>query len=91
MRNLFIITLASLILLFVLFGARRTSEATEGFANLPHVRQGNYVLDLLGRLTRTSKMLASPTLWKDRIAIMGKSPVELAREYIKKERAGGHT
>ena len=55
----------------------------EGFANLPHVRQGNYVLDLLGRLTRTSKMLANPVLWKDRMALMGKTPVELAREYIK--------
>lgn len=59
-------------------------KTTEGFKTLPHVKQGNYVLDLLGKLTRTSKILASPTLWKDRMALMGKSPVELAREYIKK-------
>lgn len=87
MRNLLIITFASLILFFILFGSQRRTTA-EGFASLPHVKQGNYVLDLLGRLTKTSKMLASPALWQDRIAVMGKSPVELAREYIKKERAG---
>jgi len=83
MRNIFIIVFACLVLFFILFGSRKTAE---GFSTLPHVSQGNYVLDLLGRLTRTSKTLANPMLWKDRMALMGKSPVELAREYIKQNK-----
>ena len=85
MRNLFIIlfALAALYIVYV-----RTQSVREGFA-LPHVRQGNYVLDLLGHLKRTSATLANPGLWKERMALMGKSPVELAREYIKKN--GGQT
>ncbi len=68
-----------------MFGMSRYPRVNEGFAAIPSVSKGNYVLDLLGRLTRTSKMLANPTLWQDRMAVMGKTPVELAREYIKKE------
>lgn len=79
MRNLLIILFA----LTVLFLVSRMYAVREGFA-LPHVRQGNYVLDLLGHLKRTSATLANPNLWKERMALMGKSPVDLAREYIKK-------
>jgi hypothetical protein len=84
MRNLYIILFA-IMLLFIVFNAQ--VPVAEGFKSLPHVKQGNYVLDLLGRLTRTTKTLANPILWKDRMSMMGKSPVELAREYIKKQRA----
>jgi hypothetical protein len=81
MRNLYIILFALLVVAFVLWSARRT----EGFQTVPHVRQGNYVLDLLGHLKRTSKKLADPSLWNERIALIGKSPVELARAYIKSQ------
>ena len=87
MRNIYIIVFAAALLFFILH--RNYGVTKEGFKSLPRVQQGNYVLDLLGRLTRTSKILANPTLWKDRMALMGKSPVELAREYIKKN--GGQT
>jgi hypothetical protein len=81
MRNLYIILFALLLLAFVFWSARRT----EGFQTVPHVRQGNYVLDLLGHLKRTSRKLADPTLWNERMALLGKSPVELARAYIKSQ------
>ncbi len=71
-------------LLLIVFNAQPVAE---GFKSIPRVSQGNYVLDLLGNLTRTSRALADPLLWKERMELMGKSPVELAREYIKKQRA----
>ena len=57
----------------------------EGFRSLPYVKQDNYVLDLIGRLKKTSSVLANPGLWKERMALIGKSPVELARDYIKSQ------
>jgi len=80
MRNLYIILFALLVLfLFV------RSQKAEGFRDLPYVKQGNYVLDLIGRLKKTSATLANPGLWKERMALMGKSPVELARAYSKSQ------
>ena len=81
MRNIYIIAFALALLILIMWCRGKTEE---GFKSLPQVQQGNYVLDLLGRLTRTSKILANPSLWQERMALMGKSPVELAREYIKK-------
>ena len=45
---------------------------------------GNYVIDLLGNLKRISATLADPQMWKERIDMIQKSPVDLAREYIQK-------
>ena len=83
MRNTLLIAFATLAVLFLIL--TRARKRVEGFAAIPHVRQGNYVLDLLGRLKKTSRTLANPGLWKERMAMMGKTPVELAREYIKSQ------
>ena len=82
MRNLYLLLFALLIvyILYQLYYRR-----TEGFRSLPYVKQDNYVLDLIGRLKKTSSALANPGLWKERMAFIGKSPVELAREYIKSQ------
>ena len=81
MRNLYIILFALLLLGFVIFSVRRT----EGFQNKIVGKQGNYVLDLLGYLKKTSSKLANPALWNERMAYIGKSPVDLARAYIKSQ------
>ena len=83
MRNLYIIlfALGIVLILYKLVGNSRA----EGFSSLPHVKQGNYVLDLIGRLKQTSSALANPGLWKERMAYIGKSPVELARAYLKSQ------
>ena len=60
-------------------------QNNEGFTDLPSISRGNYVLDLLGHLKRTTRKLADPMLWNERMALIGKSPVELAREYIKSQ------
>jgi hypothetical protein len=86
MRNLYIILFA-LAILAITYRIVGNSTA-EGFSSLPHVKQGNYVLDLIGRLKKTSSALANPGLWKERMAYIGKSPVELARAYIKSQGAG---
>lgn len=82
MRNLYLLLFALLIvyILYQLYYRR-----TEGFRSLPYVKQDNYVLDLIGRLKKTSSTLANPGLWKERMAFIGKSPVELARDYIKSQ------
>lgn len=82
MRNLYIILFA-LTLLFILSYVR--NQRIEGFRSLPRVKQGNYVLDLIERLKKTSSTLANPGLWKERMAYIGKSPVELARAYMKSQ------
>ena len=82
MRNSLLLAFAFILLVGVaLYAARRRIE---GFS-VPVVRQGNYVLDLLGQLKKTSRTLANPGLWKERMAMMGKSPMELARAYIKEQ------
>lgn len=63
----------------------RTRVHLEGFETLPHVRKGNYILDLMGRLKRSSATLSNPTLWSERLALIGKSPTDLARAYIKSQ------
>lgn len=88
MRNILIIAFAALVLFFFL---HLRSPLREGFSTLPRVRQGNYVLDLLGHLKRTSTKLANPGLWKERMAMIGKSPVELAREYMKANKIADQT
>ena len=82
MRKVYIVfALLTVLLVILCVGYRRR---VEGFAT-PHVQQGNYVLDLLGNLKRSSKMLADPSLWRDRMQFIGKSPVDIAREYIKSQ------
>jgi hypothetical protein len=84
MRKLLVIIFA-LIALYILYSMMRPTR--EGFKSMPYVRQGNYVLDLVGRLKKTTKTLADPQLWRDRMALIGKSPMDLAREQIRKEAA----
>jgi hypothetical protein len=83
MRKVYIV-FAFLTVLFVILCVGYYRRV-EGFAAVPSVRQGNYVLDLLGNLKRSSKMLADPSLWRDRMQFIGKSPVDIAREYIKSQ------
>lgn len=84
MRNVYIIifALTTLYVIYFIFERRRK---TEGFRSLPLAKKGNYVLDLIGQLKKTSSALANPSLWKERMAYIGKSPVELARAYIKSQ------
>jgi hypothetical protein len=84
MRNLYIVFFA-LALVALLYAGHYRAFAEEGFAVLPSVRKGNYILDLMGQLKRTSATLANPTLWGERLALVGKSPTELARAYIKSQ------
>jgi hypothetical protein len=80
MRNVLVILFALFTLCFVLLlGVQRV----EGFAQ----QEGNYVLNLVAQLKRTSAALANPSLWSERMALMGKSPTELARDYIRKQKA----
>lgn len=81
MRNIYII-FSAITIVFLIF-LEKIIKTNEGFTSLPHVRQGNYVLDLLGHLKTTTQTLANPQLWKERMAYIGKSPMDLAREYIK--------
>ena len=84
MRNLLVILFALCILSVVLLlGIQR--RPVEGFA----VQEGNYVVNLVSQLKRTSMALANPTLWSERMALMGKSPTELARAYIQKQKMRG--
>jgi hypothetical protein len=83
MRNIYIIFFALAFLVFTYYFVG--NPKVEGFRTVPHVKQGNYVLDLLGRLKKTSSALANPGLWKERMAYIGKSPVDLARAYIKSQ------
>ena len=78
MRKLYLAYLGVIVFLLIIILHR---PRYEGFSNAG--TQGNYVLDLLGHLKRTTITLANPQLWKERMSMMGKSPVELAREYIK--------
>jgi hypothetical protein len=82
MRKVYILfALLTVVVVILCVGYRRV----EGFAVVPRVQKGNYVLDLLGNLKRSSKMLAEPSLWRDRMKFIGKSPVDIAREYIKSQ------
>ena len=82
MRNLYLIVF---VLLIIYISYKLYHRRTEGFRSLPYVKQDNYVLDLIGRLKKTSSALANPSLWKERMTLIGKSPVELARDYIKSQ------
>jgi len=84
MRNLLVILFALFTLCFVLLlGVQH--RPVEGFAQ----QEGNYVLNLVAQLKKTSTALANPALWSERMALMGKSPTELARDYIRKQKARG--
>ena len=68
--------------LWVLPRRQQPRCGAEGFA--AQSVDGNYVIDLLGNLKRMSATLADPQMWKERIDMIQKSPVDLAREYIQK-------
>lgn len=87
MRYLLILTLVIAILLTIALGAR----FAEGFASGPSAARTagspdrNYAVDLVKRLLVVSKRLANPVMWKERIDMIGKSPVDMARAYMKSQ------
>jgi hypothetical protein len=87
MRNLLIILFA-IFLLSLLLLLLRKAPMKEGFSATKE--EPNYVLNLVSQLKRTSMALANPALWSERMALMRKSPTELARDYIHKQKARGH-
>ena len=68
--------------------ASQNEGAVEGFANakttLKETR--NELVDFIKKLTATSKRLANPALWKERIELAYLSPADLARRYIKQNK-----
>jgi hypothetical protein len=81
MRYLLILTLVIAILLTIALGA----HFAEGFASGAPAPDGNYAVDLVKRLLVVSKRLANPVMWKERIDMIGKSPVDMARAYMKSQ------
>lgn len=83
MRYILVIVLVIAILLTIAMGA----HLAEGFASGAPAPDTNYAVDLVKKLLVVSKRMANPSMWQERIALMGKSPVELARAYIKSQGA----
>ncbi len=81
MRYLLVLVLVVAILLTVALSA----HLAEGFAAGAPAPDSNYAMDLVAKLLSVSKRMANPAMWQERIALMGKSPVELARAYIKSQ------
>ena len=81
MRLIVVLVLVVAILLTVALSAR----LAEGFVAGAPVPDSNYAMDLVQKLLTVSKRMANPSMWQERIALMGKSPVELARAYIKSQ------
>lgn len=81
MRNLLVILFALFVLSLILISL---APKNEGFAS---EGEPNYALNLVAQLKRTTQALANPTLWRDRISMMGKSPIDLARAYALSQKA----